>query len=159
MNLRDLIYDQVRYNREQLLNLAENCWENICSRRRTTHDNLEVVFHKDRFEHAFYTSSNRARRPHDKDIVDLKRIVRIRWILAVVSGNVRDSECWECPSKETGRRKPPDRLYIVWSEGYVVWLHPKADGGWRFSTAYCAPIAEIKKYCRGGTKIWKKSAP
>lgn len=153
------MYDRERYSPDELLNLAQNYWQTICGRRLYTHDGQLVIFHKDRFDHAFYTSKDRARRPYDKDVVDMKRVIRARWIHALITGGVANSECWECPSKETGRREPPDRLYIIWDEGYVIWLHPRSEGGWRFSTAYCAPIAEIKKYCQGGKKIWKKNAP
>ena len=119
----------------------------------TCHDGEEVVFWRDRFEHAFFTSSNWARYPDRKDRLARDRIERIRWIGEVIAGRVPGSACWEVPSP-TGRRRPPNRLYLVSSERYVVWLEPRMRGGWKFSSAYVAQPRQLRNYCAGGRRIW-----
>jgi hypothetical protein len=119
-----------------------------------SHDGDEVIFWRDRFEHAFFTTSDRIGHPDRKDVVARERIERIRWIRGVVAGNVAESACWEVPSP-TGRRRPPNRLYIVSSEIYVVWLEPRISGGWKFSSAYTATAQNVRRYCQGGKKIWQ----
>jgi len=120
---------------------------------RKNHADEVVMFFEDRFEHAFWTSSNRARYPDKKDVIALDRLERIQWIYLVISGRVPGVECWHVPSI-TGRRRPPNCLYIVWEEGYVVWLEPRNNGGWRFSSAYVTGRADIRRYCFGGGKVW-----
>lgn len=122
--------------------------------RHTAHDGTEVVFWKDRFEHAFKTSSNRARYAYLKDILAIDRIERMQWIGAVIAGKVPDSECWEVAG-EGNRRHPPNRLYIVWPKLYVVWLEPRKESGWKFASAYSPSTADIRRYIRGARKIWK----
>ena len=83
----------------------------------------------------------------------------LRWIAPLIRGEVPGSECWEVPSP-TGRRRPPNRLYIIWDERYVVWLEPREKVGWKFSSAYEKTSGTIRDYCRGGGKIWTgKKAP
>lgn len=50
------------------------------------HDGESVYFWEDRFEHAFYTSSNRIRYPDRKDRLDLERVKRMRWIKEIIRG-------------------------------------------------------------------------
>jgi len=117
------------------------------------HDGSEVVFHEDRFEHAFFTSPNRARNPYEKTKLDQERVRRIRWIRGTIAGNAPGSECWEVPGAGM-RRRPPDRIYVIWPEGYVIWLFPRDQGGWKFSSAYAPGAKEIRRYLHGGRRIW-----
>jgi hypothetical protein len=117
-----------------------------------THDGHILLFHEDRFEHAFQTTSDRLCSPDRKDIVDAKRIARIRWIRPVVTGQVTSTACFEVPSP-TGRSRPPNRLYVVESELYVVWLEPRTSGGWKFSSAYPATRDGVERYKRGGRTV------
>lgn len=139
---------------ERLYITRGNCGFHEC------HDGEEVVFWRDRFEHAFFTSSNWARYPDRKDKLAVDRIARIRWIGEVIAGNVPKSACWEVPSP-TGRRRPPNRLYVVSNECYVVWLEPRMRGGWKFSSAYAPQPRRLREYCAGGRRIWvwKGGAP
>lgn len=118
------------------------------------HDGEDVFFWKDRFEHAFFTSSNWASFPDRKDKLDVDRIKRLKWIGPVVSGLVSGTICREVPGP-TGRRHPPNRLYLVTKGCYVVWLEPRMNGGWKFSSAYVARYDQLRRYCQGGKVIWR----
>jgi hypothetical protein len=112
----------------------------------------EVVFHGDRYEHAFRTSPDRIRNHYSKTKVARDRIERMRWIKAVIQGEVPGTQCWAVTpaSKRPGR----DRLYVVLANKFVVWLMQREDGGWKFSTAYTATAQDIKRYTQGGTLMW-----
>lgn len=124
------------------------------------HDGAEAIFWRDRFDHAFWTSPNRARDPYSKTKLSIERIARIQWIAATINGSAPGTECWHVPG-DGGRRHPPNRLYIVWAKSYVVWFEPRDTGGWKFSSAYTASTTEIRRrYCFGGGKVWTwKEAP
>jgi hypothetical protein len=124
------------------------------------HDGATAVFHEDRFDHAFYDKPDRWSLNKSLDMPDESRLERVRWIGPLIRGDVPDSECWEVPSP-TGRRRPPNRLYIAWAEKYVVWLEPRQVGGWKFASPYVVTRGAIRDYCRGGGKVWpiKKDAP
>jgi hypothetical protein len=117
-----------------------------------THDGQIVLFHEDRFEHAFQTTSDKFCSPERKDVADAQRVARIRWIRPVVTGMVTGTACFEVPSP-TGRSRPPNRLYVVECELYVVWLEPRTAGGWKFSSAYRATRDGIERYKRGGRTV------
>jgi len=117
------------------------------------HDGESVYFWEDRFEHAFYTSSNRIRYPDRKDRLDLERIKRIRWIKEIIAGRIPGTGCWLTPSPSGGGR-PLNRLYILLSDSYVIWLEPRHSGGWKFSTAYKARLKDVQRYCSLGKRIW-----
>lgn len=117
-----------------------------------THDSQILLFHADRFEHAFHTTSDRLCSPDRKDILDVNRVARIRWIRPVVTGRVARTGCFEVPSP-TGRLRPPNRLYVVEPELYVVWLEPRTSGGWKFSSAYPATRDCVARYKRGGRTV------
>lgn len=118
----------------------------------TTHDGQVLLFYEDRYEHAFQTTSDRICAPERKDTVDAKRIARIRWILPIISGLVAETACFEVPSP-AGRSRPPNRLYVLEPELYVLWLEPRTSGGWKFSTAYPTIRERIERYKRGGRTV------
>jgi len=121
----------------------------------TSHDGEEVIFHEDQFGHAFFDKPDKKSLIKRRDLPDERRLERMRWIGPLIRGEVAGSECWHVPSP-TGRRRPPNRLYIAWNQLYVVWLEPRQLGGWKFSSAYDVVSARYirEKYCRGGGKIW-----
>jgi hypothetical protein len=128
---------------------------------RKTHDGEDVVFFEDRFEHAFCTTKDRTSRQYAKDRFQRSRGERVAWIGPIVAGEIEGSECWLIPPKGAGynpHSRPPNRFYIVRQEGYIVWLEPRKNGGWKFSTAYVAGH-DIERYCREGRLLWKKSTP
>lgn len=120
-----------------------------------SHDQEDVVFHEDRFDHAFYAKRDKWSLAKDRSMPDESRLERMPWIGPLIAGAIEGSEAWEVPSP-TGRRRPPNRLYILWDEKYVVWLEPRCEGGWKFSSAYVKTRGQIRDHCRGGTKIWEK---
>jgi|688.fasta_scaffold223467_2 hypothetical protein len=122
-----------------------------------SHDGEEVKFFADRYHHAFRTSSDRARRAYSKGVVARERLERLRWIRPIIEGKVAGVECWEVPKKvpeEAHRPFPGKRLYVSWSLDYLIWLEPLSNGGFKFSTAYLAPHAEIARYTTRGRKLW-----
>jgi hypothetical protein len=118
------------------------------------HDDEDVFFRGDRFKHAFFTSWNRVGHPKDKSCLDADRITRIRWIEHVIAGRVESTACYK--AQGPGQAKPfTNRLYVVSSELYVVWLEPRKERGWRFSSAYQASAQDIRRYCKNAKRIWK----
>jgi hypothetical protein len=139
------------------------CDESHQKKTILTHDGHVVKFHRDRFEHAFYMSSDRARHRDWKDKLAVPRIARIHWIREFVSGNIPGVECWEVDRLD-GQLYPKMRVYLIWEPAYIVWLD-EIDGGFtfRYSTAYPTLASDLRKYCRNGTRIWaapaQKDAP
>jgi hypothetical protein len=121
-----------------------------------THDGQEVTIWRERFDHAFFTTSNPISHKDRKDLLAVDRIQRVAWIGPVIRGLVDNTQCWEVPSP-TGRVRPPNRLYVAPSELYVVWLEPRIKGGWRFSSAYPTVASTISGYLRRGKLVWRNS--
>ena len=74
-----------------------------------THDGESVYFWEDRFDHAFFTSSDRVRHPDKKDKLDIERVKRLRWINEIIAGRIPQTACWLTPSPSGGGR-PLNRL-------------------------------------------------
>lgn len=114
-----------------------------------THDDQTVVFFSDRYDHAFRTSPDRARRAYDKSQVAIDRISRIHWVKELISKGGPKMVCKE--------KSPPPRwkrAYYCYENNYVVWLEPLRiqDGrpvGWRFSSAYPQPVTDFKRTTYG----------
>ena len=122
------------------------------------HDGESVVFFRDRFEHAFRTSSNRMRHPDIKDVVAVDRIELIDWILPILRGQVPEVECWRIPRKGT-KPYPSNRLYVLWGSAYVIWLEPLRRGGYKFSSAYKASLEDIRRYVKQGNRCPERNVP
>jgi len=124
---------------------------------KISHDGTAVLFTESRFDHAFFTSSDKTSRRYVRDMFVRLRGGRVAWIGPVIAGQIPGSECWVIPPKN-GRRdvrnRPPNRFYLVPEERYVVWLEPAQDGGWWFSSCYVAGLTDVKRYCRDGRRIW-----
>lgn len=128
----------------------------------TAHDGETVKFFEDRCHHATHTSSDRARRPLAKDKVAVDRIERLLWIKPIIEGRVVDIECWEVPLKvpeEGFRCFPGKRAYVSWIYGYIIWLEPLRNGGFKFSSAYVLNNSEISSYTKRARKIWTSPRP
>ncbi len=128
---------------------------------RKAHDGADVKFGESRFEHAFCTHSETSRQ-YRKDEFVRTRGARVAWIGPVVAGEVEGIECWLIPpknGKRDVRNRPRNRLYVVRSEAYVVWLEPTRDGGWWFSTAYVTSFQRLRSYCCGGMLLWAHKKP
>lgn len=158
MNLDALLLNLDGLTEAQIENIGRNEYKQLFIHGdrfgvHRLHDGSEAIFWLDRFDHAFWTSPNRSRNPYSKTRLAVERIERIRWIAAVMSGSVPQSECWHVPG-DGGRRRPPNRLYVAWPKNYVVWFEPRDERGWKFSSAYAASAPEIRRYCYGGGKVW-----
>lgn len=118
------------------------------------HDGQEVIFHVRQFDHAFFTSPDLRNYPNRKDKLDEHRVERVRWIAELISGRVGGSACWEVGSR-SGRPGLPNRLYVVYSPGYVVWLEPRTRAGvnWSFSSDYSAPPAYLREITKTGARL------
>ncbi len=124
-----------------------------------SHDGEPVFFFNDRFDHAFFTSSDRITHPGWKDILAPERVKRIQCIGPVIRGEIDGSSCWLTPSPPP-RNGYSKRLYVVHICHYIIWLEPQRKGGWRFSTAYVAEPRYISRACGEGKRIWvRKGAP
>ena len=58
------------------------------------HDGEEVIFWKDQYKHAFYSSDNYRSNRFKKDKIARDRIERIYWIGKGIAGELPDTECW-----------------------------------------------------------------
>lgn len=119
----------------------------------TAYDGSEIVFFEDRFDHAFFTTSDRYRHEFAKNVLDRDRVARVRWIGPILRGEVPNTQCWgTLRSPGTEQMK---RLCIASAEIYVIWLDARRDGAWRFSTAYVARAAQASEYKYGKKVVWK----
>jgi len=122
-----------------------------------THDGQPVFIYPDDFDHAFFTAATAARRGFAKDVIDPERVARVRWIAAVVGGRIEGTACYRVCEWGSFRKPPPEkRLYIVRDERYVIWLIPRARGGFRFKTAYVTGCRDIDRYVSRQRKIWER---
>ncbi len=143
-------------------NLGKSIYFQLCDeshQKKTilTHDGHVVKFYRNRFEHAFYSSSDRIRHRDWKDKLAVNRIARIRWIREFIGGKISGVECWEV-NRLDDRLYPKMRVYFTWEPAYIVWLEEiDGDFTFRYSTAYPTLTNDLRKYCRNGTRIW--SAP
>lgn len=120
----------------------------------TAYDGLEVMFFEDRFDHAFFTTSDRYRKADAKDILARDRVERIAWIGPILRGEVAHTQCWES-APTFGRDPRRNRLCIASSELYTIWLEPLKSGAWKFSTAYVVLGCQASEYKRGRRCVWK----
>jgi hypothetical protein len=128
---------------------------------RRTHDDQQVTFFEDRFEHAFFSSSEGASRQYAKDKFQKSRASRIGWIGRTIKGDIEGTECWLIAPlrRYHSDAEAPARLYVVWEENYLVWLEPRRNGGWWFSSAYVADRGKsyIRSILNRGTLLWRKT--
>ena len=159
MDLRRLLVDIENLDLIEIERMGRRLYEEIYLKFDAygvlkSHDGEDVFFWKKRFDHAFFTSKNRAWHPADKSVLAVDRIMRIRWIEHVITGRATGSSCYK--AQGPGQAKPfTNRLYVVPSELFVVWLEPRNEGGWRFSSAYTTLVNDIGRYCRNAKKIWQ----
>lgn len=95
MSLEDLLVDLSGLSDEEAERKGLEMYESIYMQRGKTGLLTDpigetVIFHLDRYGHAFRTSSDRVRRPYAKDKVDRSRIERIKWIKELIEGRVPD---------------------------------------------------------------------
>lgn len=127
-----------------------------------THDGLRLYIYAEDFEHAFYTAATKERRGIAKDVIDPERVARTQWIVPIVSGLVKGTDCYLIRDYRSYRQPPPEkRLYVVRRERYVIWLLPKRNregqpDGFRFKTAYVTGYSDIDRYTYRQRIIWSR---
>jgi hypothetical protein len=109
------------------------------------------------FVHAFFTATSKDRYGISKDIIDDRRVARVRWIAPVIGGLVNGTKCYSIREHWLRKKPTPEkRLYVVREETYVIWLikNPK---GFYFKTAYVTGHGDIKRYLQQGARlIWER---
>lgn len=157
VNLDKLLLDLSGLNDQEVEALGRRLYQELYLTSgkygiHNAHDGDKIYFREDRFKHAFETAKE-WRLSSNKDVIDKSRIVRIKWIKEFIEGNVTNTECWAIPISARALK----RLYTSFAKGYVVWLLPRNEGGWKFSTAYNAENSQIRNYIRvkGARRIWK----
>lgn len=123
---------------------AESMLDNAYRGIRFTHDEIEVKFWERRFEHGCFISPDKVR-------IDRARVARLPWILPLIAGNIPDSECWIVPNQD----RPDNRLYLELPKNFFVWLEPRANGEWKYSTHYTGTRQDLRFYQRIGKCIWR----
>lgn len=97
-----------------------------------THNNIEVLFHKDMFDHAFFKNRNRYNR--DKSLFCQERAKRIKWIeKALMDSSLIVYEGWNNSRKRYENNK---RTTMVTPDGYVVVIQMTGQMKARFVTAF-----------------------
>ena len=129
---------------------------------RRTHDGQLVLFFGNQFDHAFFTTGDRVNRLYGKTAFSRARGERIRWIKAMLEGEIDGVGCWRIRTDRWQEKPKPlqhKRGYIHWDTGYIIWLEPRNRGGWKFSSAYVAGSDDLRRYARDGFKVWEKKTP
>lgn len=129
-NLDNLLIDLSNVAEENLEEYARNLYREfyITSGNygiHKCHDGEEVKFWNTRFDHAFFTPKN-WQYTTNKQILDKRRIERLRWIGALICGDVPNSACWLV------NQNLIKRLYTIAPKGYLVWLELHREGFGRF---------------------------
>jgi hypothetical protein len=117
------------------------------------HDDQAVVFHATTFENAFFKAGDPVNHPKEKDVLDLTRVQRLKWIAPIIAGQVPGTTCWEVLMPGFPHAK---RLYVQHEHSYMIWLEPRIDttrGPWRFATAYLASPKQIMSKTQMGKLI------
>lgn len=120
-----------------------------CKSEIKTFDGMKVIFHEDRFEHAFYESSDKVH--GNKDIFSVERAKRIDWIEYVLKNP--EAQLYVGWDK---RRKTYDnsrRVAIITPDDYVVIIMITGKKKAKFITAYYADNSANKIRT---APIWKE---
>lgn len=110
-----------------------------CSRKILTHSGIEVLFHEDMFDHAFF--KNRNRRNRDKSVFCYERARRILWIEKVLlDENLIIYKGWNNSKK---RYEDNSRTTLVTPDGYVVVIKLTGSNKARFVTAFLPDTQDV----------------
>ena len=105
-----------------------------CNKNITTFDGIRVRFYEEKFNDAFFESSNKLKR--NKDIFSLERAKRIDWIEYVLKDPSATLHLgWDRDTKSYNKSR---RVAIINKENYVVIIEVKARNDAKFITAYYA---------------------
>ena len=105
-----------------------------CKKPIKTFDGIEVKFYEERFNHAFYESTDK--RNASKDVFSLDRATRIDWIEYVLQNpNAELHAGWDKKKKQVDRTR---RVAFITPENYVVIIMITGLNKAKFVTAYYA---------------------
>ena len=114
--------------------------EKYCKKELETFDGIKVKFYEDKFEHAFYESSNHKAR--NKDIFSIDRATRIDWIEHTLKDNTAELHLgWDRDTKNFNNKR---RVALISKEDYVVIIEFKSKNYAKFITAYYADNSSSK---------------
>lgn len=123
-----------------------------CKEDLLTFDNILVRFYPEKFNDAFFESSNKQKR--DKSVFSTKRAERIDWIEYVLKNPQAELYCgWDRDKKRINRDR---RVAIISPEDYVVIVNMLSNKTARFITAYLADSPYTAKKIRQSPKWTKK---
>jgi hypothetical protein len=73
-----------------------HCVQAAKSDKLLTHDGIKVAAYPydDHFVHAFFTAKSKDRYGISKEIIDDRRVARVRWIAPVIGGLVDGTKCY-----------------------------------------------------------------
>lgn len=116
-----------------------------CSRKILTHSGIEVLFHEDMFDHAFF--KNRNRRNRDKSLFCTERAKRIMWIEKVLM----DDKLIIYKGWNNSKRRYEDssRTTLVTPDGYVVVIKLTGTNKARFVTAFIPDNQDVIDKIKG----------
>ena len=127
----------------------EHYKEKYCKAPIESFDNLQIYFYEDRFDHAFYESSNYK---GSKDIFSIKRAERIDWIERVLKDTTAELFIgYDSLQKNYNNTR---RVAIINDDDYVVVIQLTRENRAKFITAYVADSPNSAKNIRSGP-IWK----
>lgn len=154
LNIDDLLVDLSEVPESDLEVFARNLYGELYINSgnyglHKCHDGEDVKFWASRFDHAFFAPKN-WHLTTQKQILDKRRVERMKWIGELICGNVPNSACWLVEQSLI------KRLYTIAPKGYMVWLELHREGFWTFSTSYTADTATVHRTTRGNKRIWKK---
>ena len=108
--------------------------DNYCNKDIFTFDGIKVKFYEDKFEHAFYESTDKLK--GNKDSFSLNRAMRIDWIKYVLNNsNAILKIGWDKKIKKYDKNR---RVAVLTLEKYVVVIRIDRDNTAKFMTAYYA---------------------
>ncbi|PIR00067.1 MAG: hypothetical protein COV66_08175 [Nitrospinae bacterium CG11_big_fil_rev_8_21_14_0_20_45_15] len=123
----------IHYNTEQEY---KKHYERVyCKKPIISFDSIPIVFRKNRFEHAFYESSQRN---NIKDQFSNNRAERIDWIIETLTNPKADLYCgWD---KKKRKNDPNCRVSVVYGNYVVIVRLKRTQSGLsgEFVTAYLA---------------------
>lgn len=123
--------------------------EKYCMKPIKTFDNFFVYFYEDRFDHAFYESSDY--RGSD-DVFSNKRAERIDWIEKVLQDP--NAELYMGYDKKRKVQDNKRRVSIINEDNYVVVIQLTRGNRAKFITAFVADSPHTARNIRSGPK-WK----
>ncbi len=105
-----------------------------CNGNIVTFDGIKVKFYEEKFDHAFFESSDWQKR--NKDVFSIERASRVDWIEYTLKDSTAELHIgWD---KDTKTYNNSRRVAIINEENYVVIIEIESKSKAKFITAYYA---------------------